>query len=198
MIISRELQPGQRVTQAQLAAMLDVSTMPIREALLRLVAEGLVVAEANRSFSVTNTTADSIRDIYWMHAVLAAELTGRGWDNRTPQLLTTLAEQHETYAKSLGRGTQEDLFEANWRFHSSVHRAAAAPALGLMLKNTLHFFPDFTLPVPGWTELASRWQAGLLEQFTHGTREGAEQVARSSVITASQLFIDSYWIDPAS
>jgi DNA-binding GntR family transcriptional regulator len=200
MILNREFEPGERITQVQLAALLGVSTMPIREALLRLVAEGLVIAEANRSFRITETTESEIRDIYWMHAVLAAELTGRAWERRTADLLATLHTAHDAYRENLTIGNQtvgnhEDLFQSNWAFHSALHNAAGAPALGLMLKNTLRFFPDFSIPVDGWRELAAQWQAGLIREFTDGSRAGAEEVARSSIGMASDLFIASFWSD---
>jgi DNA-binding FadR family transcriptional regulator len=56
MILTRELGPGRRITQADLASMLGVSTMPVREALLRLVSEGFVDTVSNRSFTVAATT----------------------------------------------------------------------------------------------------------------------------------------------
>ena len=52
MILVGDLRPGQRVTHDELAARLNVSTMPVREALLRLSYEGLIVGKANRSFHV--------------------------------------------------------------------------------------------------------------------------------------------------
>ena len=63
MVLSRQLAPGERIRQAALAEQLGVSTMPVREALLRLVSEGMVIADVNRSFKVANTTEDGIRDI---------------------------------------------------------------------------------------------------------------------------------------
>jgi DNA-binding GntR family transcriptional regulator len=89
----------------------------------------------------------------------------------------------------------EDLFQSNWAFHSALHNAAGAPALGLMLKNTLRFFPDFSVPVEGWRELAAQWRAGLIREFTDGSRAGAKEVARSSIGMASELFIASFWSD---
>jgi DNA-binding GntR family transcriptional regulator len=198
MILNREFEPGERITQVQLAALLGVSTMPIREALLRLVAEGLVIAEANRSFRITETSESEIRDIYWMHAVLAAELTGRAWERRTADLVSTLTAEHDTYREHLTRGDHDDLFRSNWAFHSALHNAADAPALGLMLKNTLRFFPDFSVPVEGWRELASQWQSGLIKEFAEGSRAGAEEVARASIGTASDLFIATFWTGTGS
>src|ERR1700761_2971131 len=102
MILSRELQPGQRIKQAELAAMMGVSTMPVREALLRLVSEGMVIADSNRSFTVAaTTTPQGIRDIYWIHASLAGELASRAWDKRNPELIDNLKQQHENYLAAL-------------------------------------------------------------------------------------------------
>jgi len=62
MIIDNRLAAGQKITQDELAKMLNVSTMPVREALLKLAAIGLVDAAPNRSFRVVNSTKEDARD----------------------------------------------------------------------------------------------------------------------------------------
>jgi DNA-binding GntR family transcriptional regulator len=195
MIISRELEPGQRITQAELATRLGVSTMPIREALLRLIADGMVIGESNRSFAIAGTTPADIRDIYWMHATLSGELTARAFDNQTEELITEMDRHHREYKRAAKAGNWAALSDANWQFHAAVNRAAASPTIVRALRNTLHYFPDFSFEVAGWTDLAERWQAGVLSDFRNGTREGARDVATTSIQKAADLFILSFWTD---
>jgi len=193
MILSRELAPGLRVTQADLAEMLGVSTMPIREALLRLGAEGLITASASRSFEVATTTEQGIRDVYWIHGVLAGELAARAWDNKSDALISTLQHEHESYVAAHKAGDQDRLTEANRRFHAAINSVAAAPTVGVILRNTLHYFPDFSLDVPGWRDLASRWQSNLIKAFSTGDREQARRVSIEESHTAGELFILAFW-----
>ncbi len=193
MILSRQLPPGTRVTQAQLAAMLGVSTMPIREALLRLAAEGLITASASRSYEITTVTERGIRDVYWVHGVLAGEMAARAWDNKSEALINTLNEEHNNYNAAHKSGDHAGLTEANRRFHAAVNSAAASPTIGVILRNTLHYFPDFGLEVPGWRELASRWQNELIDAFTKGGREQARQASIDNSRTSGELFILTFW-----
>jgi DNA-binding GntR family transcriptional regulator len=198
MILSRELEPGLRVTQVELAEMLGVSTMPIREALLRLVAEGLIVAAANRSFEVATTTERGIRDVYWIHGVLAGELAARAWDNKTASLVAALRQEHANSVQALKSGNSQRLTESNRRFHAAINMAAESPTINVILRNTLHYFPDFSLDVPGWRELAIDWQRELLDQFSSGDRTQAQQVSLAKSQAAAELFIEAYWSDPES
>jgi DNA-binding GntR family transcriptional regulator len=201
LILSRELQPGQRIRQAELATMMGVSTMPVREALLRLVSEGMVIAESNRSFTVAMTTTPSgIRDIYWIHAQLAGELAARAWEVRTDELIAKLATHERAYIAALksGVGGHAVLFTENWAFHSTVHRAANAPAIAVTLKNTLRYFPDFSYDIPGWNEEGARWQTDLLAQFANGSREGARQVVATHSCASAELYIAALWPDEAA
>jgi DNA-binding GntR family transcriptional regulator len=193
MILSRQLEPGLRVTQVELAEMLGVSTMPIREALLRLGAEGLIVAASGRSFEIAATTKDGIRDVYWAHGMLAGELAARAWDKRSEKLLSTLRDEHTAYYAALERGEHGSLTEINRRFHAAINSVAASPTLGVLLRNTMHYFPDFSLTAPGWVELASRWQSSLIKEFTDGDRDGARRVSIDCSREAGDLFIDAYW-----
>jgi DNA-binding GntR family transcriptional regulator len=193
MVLSRELEPGSRVTQAELAEMLGVSTMPVREALLRLGAEGLINATASRSFEVATVTGRGIRDVYWVHGVLAGELAARASDEKSDALITTLLEEHKNYKAAHKAGDRDRLQEANRRFHAAINSLAASPTINVILRNTLQYFPDFSLDVPGWRDLARNWQSELIDAFTSGDREKARQVSIDNSRTAGELFVLAFW-----
>jgi DNA-binding GntR family transcriptional regulator len=193
MILSRQLAPGTRVTQAQLAEMLGVSTMPIREALLRLGAEGLINSSASRSFEIATVTDRGIRDVYWIHGVLAGELAARAWDDKSEALIKKLREEHKNYNAAHKAGDHEGLTDANRRFHAAINSVAASPTISVILRNTLHYFPDFGIEVPGWRELANRWQSELIDAFTKGDREQARQASIDNSRTSGELFVLAFW-----
>jgi len=197
LILSRQLQPAQRITQADLAEMMGVSTMPVREALLRLVGEGMVMADSNRSFTVAlTTTPTGIRDMYWMHAVMAGELAARAWDARDAQLLTTLNRHHEAYLKALDTGApgrEATLFNENWLFHSAIHDKADSPAIAVTVRKTVRYFPEFSLDIPGWYEVGAVWQEQLIRQFENGTREGARKAVVNGSSKSAELYIAALW-----
>jgi DNA-binding GntR family transcriptional regulator len=193
MILTRELGPGRRITQSDLANMLGVSTMPVREALLRLVSEGFVDTVSNRSFTVTETTKARLEDIYWTHGVLITEMTARAWDNRSEELISRLKVAHSDFLRGMQRRSSEEMNEANYAVYAAIEDGSRSPGLIFLLKTTLRFFPDFSDDIPGWPEIGSNWHAGLIEEFTSGTREGAADVVRRSVLEASKLVIGSFW-----
>ena len=197
LILSRQLQPGQRIRQSDLAEMMGVSTMPVREALLRLVSEGMVLADSNKSFTIAMTTTPTgIRDVYWIHSLLAGELAARAWDVRDDELLATMNQHHETYIEALEAGSsgrETELFAENWAFQSAIHHKADAPAILVAVKNTLRYFPDFSLDIPGWYEVAAVWQEQLIRQFEKGTREGARKAVANGGSKSAELYIAALW-----
>jgi DNA-binding GntR family transcriptional regulator len=62
-ILAGRLQPDRKLRIQELAASLDVSPSVVREALSRLSAESLVVAEPQRGFRVAPINADDVRDL---------------------------------------------------------------------------------------------------------------------------------------
>jgi DNA-binding GntR family transcriptional regulator len=64
------LRANQPLPQDEIAAQLQVSHIPVREALRQLQSEGLVSYQANRGATVTAHTPDEIREIYDIRAVL--------------------------------------------------------------------------------------------------------------------------------
>lgn len=77
-IIEGRLRPGDHITEATLTQQLGVSRTPVREALILLESEGLVVATRNRGCFVRAFNTQDVYDIFSMRTALenfAAELT---------------------------------------------------------------------------------------------------------------------------
>jgi DNA-binding GntR family transcriptional regulator len=73
-ILSGELRPGERLLQEQLAEQLRVSRIPLRDALRRLEAEGLVRMGPRRGAEVASLTAVDVSEIYEIRISLESEL----------------------------------------------------------------------------------------------------------------------------
>jgi len=70
MILSGELEPGDWLRQDDLAAEFGVSTMPVREALRQLQAEGLVTLHRRRGAAVATVSVSEYEEIYYIREVL--------------------------------------------------------------------------------------------------------------------------------
>ena len=69
-IVSHELEPGRKLTEDELAAQLGVSRGPVREALMRLEREGLVVIERHRGATIASWNRQDIEEIYSLRGAL--------------------------------------------------------------------------------------------------------------------------------
>lgn len=69
-IINAELVPGAVVSQVQLAAQLDISRTPLREALRRLQSEGLLEGDFNRRLRVAPLSVSDLEQVAAMRIVL--------------------------------------------------------------------------------------------------------------------------------
>ncbi len=116
-IVDGTLLPGEQLRDAELAAWLGVSRTPIREALLRLGASGLVVAVPGRSTTVSEIDAQAVRDardvIAAMHQLAVRDMAGRLTDDD----LTRMREANRRFAQALSSGDIDAAMEADEELH---------------------------------------------------------------------------------
>ena len=72
-ILSGEIKAGQPLRQAALAEELNVSRIPIREALLQLEGEGLVAFEPHKGATATELNADQVDELFELRAMLVTK-----------------------------------------------------------------------------------------------------------------------------
>jgi GntR family transcriptional regulator, rspAB operon transcriptional repressor len=103
LIVSLKLRPGSLVDERNLEAKLKIGRTPIREALFRLAAEGLVEAVPNRGFFVKSVTLEDVRALFEAMtllerncAFLAARRAGQSHIDHLEELHAMLQEaMHE-------------------------------------------------------------------------------------------------------
>jgi DNA-binding GntR family transcriptional regulator len=191
MILVGQLPPGEVVTQDRLAEMLAVSTMPVREALLRLSHEGFVEARRNRSFQVARTSREDIDDVYQTHAYLAGELTARAATRGGPELATRLRAVQQQWPDA----DLPALERLNWQFHREINRAAGSPRLMLFLRNTIRFVPnEFYALLPEWRAIAEPVHREIIRAVGRQDAERARRAAERHVKDARRL-LTAYFTD---
>lgn len=95
-IINRELQPGQKIVEQELAKEFQTSRAPIREALRELENEGLVEYVRNAGCSVKEITFEESFEIYLMRAnyeIMAVRLLGGKIPEETLQEMEKILER---------------------------------------------------------------------------------------------------------
>jgi DNA-binding GntR family transcriptional regulator len=125
-ILRGELEGGSRVHQQNVSGELGVSRSPVREALARMAADGLVELLPNRGARVVDVTLDDIRTAYEARLAvepLAARLAAqRRTDDDLKQMARAIVEQRRA-------GNPRTVYQCVRRFHVAVVDAAANPLL---------------------------------------------------------------------
>lgn len=123
-ILSGELYEGELIRQEVLAEEYDVSRMPIREALKRLDAEGLVIFNNNRGATVTKHSLEEIAEIFDIRALLEVDLLKRAIPQMQEPHFKACEAVLEELEDSYETGSASDWGLLNARYHNTLYEAA--------------------------------------------------------------------------
>ncbi|CAM3211019.1 MULTISPECIES: GntR family transcriptional regulator [Methylobacterium] len=149
-----ELAPGSRLREAELAERFAISRTPVREALGRLEAQGLVAHEPHRGASVAQLDYSQVSELYDMREVLegtAARLAAIHASAVETELLDEMIVRDRALA-----GDGAALARTNRLFHRQIHAAAR----NRFLQGTLETMRLSLVLLPGSTTLSAPERAG--------------------------------------
>jgi DNA-binding GntR family transcriptional regulator len=130
---------GQRLVEAELAARLGVSRTPIREAIFRLEAEGLVESLPNGGVAVRNLEAD-LADIYDLRQLLEGHATALAAQRISSEELAELEQANERLLEAPDDLPLERRAEINNTFHRLLIEGSHSPHLIRMVRSYQGYF----------------------------------------------------------
>lgn len=186
-ILQQHFRPGDRMREAELAAWLGVSRTPVREALGRLEAEGLLsVTSRHPGLVVASLDQQQVSELYAVRELLegfAARLAARhASDAEIATLRDLLARQNKTPANDADR-----LAHINKSFHEAIYRAARNRYLSDMLRSiesALALLPATTYAHPGRPQSALTEHTAIVDAIADRDVDQAEDAARSHIRAA--------------
>jgi DNA-binding GntR family transcriptional regulator len=203
-IVSGELEPGSVLRQEQLSAQYAVSRTPVREALRRLAALGLVSFEANRGFRVRTLSRRDMWEAFLLRAELESLVTGIAAEKMTSADLAELEQAEKRFsrltralrAREPGddrRSLTVDWMRANHGFHDVIYRVADLPYIEQAAKSARRTFSGPAVWAPGDETidelylLNERQHAAIRDALAVRSPDGARALAREHVLSSFHL-----------
>ena len=132
-ILEGRFPPHTQLAEVELARQLQVSRGPIREAMQRLIQEGLLRAERNRGVFVVELGLDDARDVYLTRGVIERAAAAIVAKQRPEAALTELEGIVDQLAASVG-GAWTEVIAHDLAFHQTLVEAAGSPRLSRMFR----------------------------------------------------------------
>nr|WP_297461456.1 GntR family transcriptional regulator [uncultured Halomonas sp.] len=141
-ILSHEFEEGCALRQDMLATEFGVSRIPVREALMQLEGEGLVIQTAHKGYAVSSLSVDQIREVFDLRALLEVDLLRRAIPLLTPGHIAVAKDVMSTFEDRLAHQSEEANWGAfNWQFHAALYASAGREQTMRILQN-LHRSAD--------------------------------------------------------
>ncbi|QQE79357.1 GntR family transcriptional regulator [Alicyclobacillus sp. SO9] len=118
-ILTGNMSPGERIVETRLAADLNTSRSPVREALRMLMVEGLV-SDKDGNLQVFDPSFEDFRELYELRLALESEAARHAAVRITVNQLEQLQQNIEVTKQVIADGEMEKLIQLNSEFHGIV------------------------------------------------------------------------------
>jgi DNA-binding GntR family transcriptional regulator len=196
-IQSGQLQPGERLREIDLAKQIGLSRTPIREALSRLEAEGLVAHDATRGVVIAELDYSMMTELYYMREVLegtAARLVAQHASEVEISILDDLCQQYED-----ALGDEAALTASNRRFHDTLYRCSHNRYLLNMvtvLHDALSLLGGTTLDNAERAAETLREHREVVTAIRARDADAAEQALRAHIRAAHKMRMQKLFASP--
>lgn len=182
--------PGQRINLRALAEAMGVSQTPVREALARLISEGILQV-SGRIIEVPYANRDHLGEIFRLRLMLEGDLAERAAPAITPEMLAEQEKTQEAFDQFMAARDFKQGLRLNVRFHFTLYRAANQPiSCQLIEKLWLLIGPSMNLMYPALSTGRSTRHASILDAMRWGDAARLRRAVEDDIITAREKMLD--------
>ncbi len=185
-IADGRLAPGARITERDLAAALNVSPTPVREAISKLEHEGLLERVGVRRLQVADHPAETLRELMEIEVMLRGAEARFAARKISPDAVARLRRSIEELVESQASLSLAQQYEMAQRFDAEITRAASNAALRSLIDSYAIYATDYRLRAaendaknPAWVASRVELHRAIVEALAAGDENEAERVMRS-------------------
>jgi DNA-binding GntR family transcriptional regulator len=133
--------PGQALRQTQLMKDLGLGSTPVREAVLELLARGVLIQESHHSVRVAELDLDRLRNIYRVRTLLETEAARVGTARISDAAIKSMRDLLQEMGRAKRSGDVPATARADSAFHRTLYTAADNPLLIDLIEQVGSSFP---------------------------------------------------------
>lgn len=199
-LASGRLAPGATINLDEVAARLGVSRTPLREALLRLEAEGFVRIRPRSGIQVHVLTEEDIRNLYQMIGALEAAVILTEHERLTPEWIANMRRANDAMRAALDREDFDAYYSANLELHDGYLDLSANADLVRqvkVMKQRLYDFPRKRTFVEEWERRSTGEHERIVSALEAGDWEEAARLVRDVhwSFAVQEEFIRRYYLE---
>lgn len=183
-----EMEAGERLRETDIAEKLGVSRTPVREALQRLTAEGLLSVSAGRGVIVTEFDKQQVLELYALREVLEGATAAFAAERANETDIETL--RHLIEEAAIGSDEGRSLAAANRAFHAALCEAAhnryLTSAIGA-LADSIDLMQGTTIAAAGRRATAEAEHRAIVDAIERRDPVAAERIARDHIREARRI-----------
>lgn len=188
-IVEGQLSEGEKLGQDQIARLFNTSRIPVREALSRLEHEGLVTVQRFKGAVVAALSADEIKEIFELRALLEGEIMRLA----VPNMDKATLERARQYCHEFATEAQAEKWgEINKNFHYTLYEAAKRPYHLQVIRSALDKVDRYLraqLILTDGMDRAKRDHQAIFDACATGDAERAAALTSTHILDASAALV---------
>lgn len=198
LILEGGLAPGESITVASIAKAFDVSPMPVREALSRLMSAGALTIVSGRSIGVPRLQREQFEDLRNVRCEIESIALRWAIHRKTSDFISRLKDLLAIMMEAEQSDDHKLHIRTNYQYHFAIYRQAGSPILletisDLWLRVSPHFH---VLRERGHLNISNVQHRRLFQAIKRGD-EAAATAALLSDIDAAYKTISDTLLEPA-
>jgi DNA-binding GntR family transcriptional regulator len=194
-ILTKEMAPGTRLLEAEVASQMGVSRAPVREAVRQLEQEGLVELVPHRGAVVLGLPDAEIDTIYEMRATIEARAMAAVAASLTPEQDAQILDLVEQMRDPLTRNDINAVSELDWQIHGLILELSQLTLLRRIWTSLYSLVQLRSYQAPGrpgpaadyFKRTAIESHMALLEALRTGDAEQASRAGRDHVLEVPRI-----------
>jgi DNA-binding GntR family transcriptional regulator len=191
LILEGEYQAGDRLVERELAAKLNISRTPIREALFRLESQGFVKTVPRKGVVITNISEDEVLEVFTILSsleVLAVKLAAQRMDRETQKEL----DQKIQELMELDEQAEENFNSEHIHMNQLINKASKSPKLYEILSGLIdfiHMAANMGYETPGRRKDSLKEHIDIMKALRDRESEIAEYLMRIHIENSKKAYI---------
>lgn len=193
-IVKGDIPPGQRLIENQLSALMEVSRVPVREAVKKLEQEGLVERAGARGFVVKSLNRREIEETLGIRALLESYAAYLATEHLDDDILKKLEDSIQAYRTALEKkgGNTDKLMQLNSQFHEIIYKAAGSAKLYSLIntfRDVIHRYRRPLLASEHYAQVSLHDHEDMVRAMRLKDKKRVEQLVKKHILRGMDIII---------